>query len=113
MDKFERDILNKIDEGQSLTERELKTLIWEYEVERDEYEQRRWTMGVCSIVCLNDRYFSICWEEGLTEMQEDEYEYQPEEVKPIEYKQMRVIREYIGVNADEEMYIKKHNGERI
>lgn len=38
-----------------------------------------------SIVCLCGRYFSIYWEEGLTEYQENEFYDQPEEVEKHEY----------------------------
>lgn len=77
---FEEIMFHKILSGEKLTEKELQRLVWDYEVERETFEKHRWTQPVASIVCLCERYFEIDWEEGLTEMQEDEYYNQPFEV---------------------------------
>ena len=51
-----------------------KFLIWEYpEVDVEYGENRRWSRSVNTIVQIGDRFFSIDWEEGLTEMQPNEY----------------------------------------
>lgn len=49
-------------------------LIWEcQEVDAEYGENRRWSRSVNTIVQIGDRFFSIGWEEGLTEMQPNEY----------------------------------------
>lgn len=80
MDEFEKVLLEKIDKGEKLNESEIQDLI-EYEFERKHGENRRWTRTVTSIIELGDRYFSINWEEGLTEYQENMYYNQPIEVE--------------------------------
>ena len=84
-DTYEKEFLEKIDSGKELSEGELRDLICRYEIERKYRENRRWTRDVESIVCLCGRYFSIYWEEGLTEYQENEFYDQPEEVEKHEY----------------------------
>lgn len=89
MDEFEKVLLEKIDKGEKLNESEIQDLI-EYEFERKHGENRRWTRTVTSIIELGDRYFSINWEEGLTEYQENMYYNQPIEVeKKLIQKQLR------------------------
>lgn len=39
--------------------------------EREYDEPRRWSRFVTSICKLNDRYYVVEWDQGLTEMQED------------------------------------------
>lgn len=80
MDKFAIDMLKKIDNGERLTEREISNLVWEYEVHRDEGEDRRWSRYNISYIQLLERYFCVEWDEGLTEMQPDEFCDQPYEV---------------------------------
>lgn len=94
-------LLEKIDSGEKLSERELRNLIWNYEdiKEREYGENRRWTRGVESIICLCGRYFSIYWEEGLTEYQENEYFYQPEEVEKHEYDKTIHVVEWVPKNS--------------
>lgn len=65
-------------------EEELKKLIDKYEYDRVNGENRRWTRTVSSIIKVEDEYFSIDWEEGLTECQENSYMDQPVAVKPVE-----------------------------
>jgi len=77
---FEEIIVGKIDNNEKLTESELRNLVWEYEVETENGENRRWSRTNTTIVKLLDRYFSVDWEEGLTESQENEYYEQPYEV---------------------------------
>ena len=80
MNDYEEKLLLKIDNGEELNESELSELSSEH-VDKIEGENRRWSRSVTSIVQLGERYFSIDWEEGLTEMQENEYDNQPVEVK--------------------------------
>ena len=49
-------------------------------------ENRRWTRTVTTTVQIEgieDRYWNIEWEEGLTEMQESFFSKQPYEVRPV------------------------------
>ena len=73
------DILSKFDNGEELTEREIREVI-EYGISEDCGEDRRWSRTVSVLSKINDRYFYTEYEEGLTENQEDEYDNQPTEV---------------------------------
>ena len=89
---FEDYILEKIDNGIDLTEKEIREVL-AYEIDCEEGENGRWTRSMYSVVKLKDRLFGISWEEGLTEFQENEYMYQPEEVvKKEEEKVVKVVR---------------------
>jgi hypothetical protein len=77
---FEEILLQKIDRGEPLTERELSTLVCEYDIDTEYGDNRRWSRTVTTIVQLGDRHFSIDWEQGLTECQENEFYNQPVEV---------------------------------
>lgn len=92
---FEEIMVQKIDSGEKLTEKELKTLIFEcHEVERDEGENRRWTRSISSIIELCGRYFCVVWEKGLTECQENEFWEQPYEVKKHTYEKTISVTEW-------------------
>lgn len=97
MNNFEEIIVNKIDANEKLTESELSSLIWEYKVETEKGENRRWSRTNTTIVKLLDRYFSINWEEGLTEMQPNEFYEQPYEVKLEEYEKTITVRNWVKV----------------
>lgn len=85
MEDFQQYIINKYDNKEKLTPDDIETLVWEYEWEREEYENRRWSRWVEVIVKLKDRYFRVGYDEGLTEMQPNEYyDTSIEEVIPIE-----------------------------
>lgn len=90
---FEEIILKKIDNGESLTERELSRLITLYEVESKKGDNRRWSRTVESIVELSGRFFRVIWEQGLTEMQEDSFSNQPVEVVKHTYEKTIVVTE--------------------
>ena len=78
-------VFNKIMNHEALTEDEVKTLIWDYEVDYEEGDSGRWTRGMTTIVELNGHYFSINWQAGLTEYQENEYfDFYPTEVELVE-----------------------------
>lgn len=86
---WEEEIIDKINNGISLSEDELKELVDGYSVQTDYGENRRWVRSVDDIIKLEDRngnkyFYSISWEEGLTEMQENEFFDQPERVYPYE-----------------------------
>lgn len=81
---FEEIILNKIDNKEALTEKEIRELIEEYEVDTKAKGKMRWQMPVTTIVKLSDRHFAIDWYEGLTEEQPNDYSNQPYEVEKTE-----------------------------
>ena len=89
---FKEIMFNKIINKEELTEHELSRLACDYSIEDSRGENRRWSRTVTSIVELNDRFFAIVWEEGLTEMQENSFYDQPYEVELNEYEKVQVIK---------------------
>ena len=47
-------------------------------------ELHRWFIEASTICEVKGKFYCIDWEEGSTEMQEDEFPYQPYEVEPKE-----------------------------
>lgn len=92
---FEEMIVNKIDNAEMLTERELRR-VRDYEIDEIIGESDRWTRSVETICELCGRYFALNWEEGLTEMQENEFHKQPYEVKKV--KKVVTVTEWISIN---------------
>ena len=81
MDDFEKKMLSKIDSGESLTSCELSKLVYNYDIDTQEGDDGRWVRGMYTVVELGGRYFGIDWFKGLTECQENEFVFQPEEVE--------------------------------
>lgn len=77
MDEILERVYNK---ETNFTESELRELAGEYAYKQLFEEPRRWVRTVESILAINDKYFSITWEQGLTESQESEFDNQPVEV---------------------------------
>ena len=93
---FDEIMVQKIDNGETLTEDELKALVWEYHnVARIEGENRRWSRTVRSVIKLCGRYFEIEWEQGLTENQEDQFFEQPYEVEQDTYKKVVEVHNWV------------------
>ena len=92
---MQRNYQKKIDSGENLTESELKTLVYEYEVESEYGENGRWTRSVDTISTLGGRFFKTFWYEGLTECQEDEFYDQPVEVRKKEYNKTIHVVEWV------------------
>ena len=92
---FDELMIKKIDNGEKLSERELRNLVLDNEIESEWGENRRWTRSVTTIVKLCDRYFAINWEEGLTECQENEFYEQPYEVENRTYEKTITVTEWI------------------
>lgn len=88
---FDEIMLRKIDSGEELTEYELDELRYGDRIKEDE---GRWTRTVTSIFELCGRYFALEWEEGLTEMQENEFNNQPYEVEKVTYEKTITIIEW-------------------
>lgn len=96
---FEEIVTAKILNGEKLTEEEIRELVWDYEVDREEGDNRRWSRTITSIVKLCDKYFSIDWEQGLTEYQENEYYNQPYEVVKHTYEKTITVTEWVAVEG--------------
>lgn len=94
---FEEIMVKKIDSGERLTEAELQKLVWEFEdVEFREYDDNgRWSRGTRSILLLCGRFFEIYWQEGLTEMQDNEFYNQPYEVIKNEREEVVKVVEWV------------------
>jgi len=102
MENFEMSMINKIDSGEKLTEKELRDLILNYGKESDEGENRRWSCTVTTIVELFGRTFAVEWERGLTEMQENEYYSQPYEVELKTSEKIVIVKEWVAINKDKQ-----------
>ena len=98
---FPEIMVEKIDSGEQLTKEELTELIWGYDVDTQYGDNRRWSRSVTTIIELNGRYFSISWEEGLTEYQDNEYNSQPVEVKKHTYEKTIAVTEWVECKAYE------------
>lgn len=93
---FDELMVQKIDNGEELTEKELRTLVFECnEVERHKGENRRWSRTVESVIELCGRFFKITWEQGLTESQENDFHEQPYEVELDAYKKVIEVHNWI------------------
>ena len=82
--EWQRRIIRKLENGERLADVELKEMVWNLPqvAENKSSDLDRWTRSVETIVELNNKLYRIMWDQGLTEMQEDEFYNQPEEVKP-------------------------------
>lgn len=101
MDDFEKKILAKIDSGKELSERELCGLVFDYEFDQaGNGSCGRWAEHMNTIVLIGERYFSIKWDRGLTECQENEFENQPVEVFKKEYEKTITVTEWIERNEN-------------
>ena len=94
MTDYEKELLNKIDTKHKLTEKELKALICTKEVERIEGDDIRWQRSIQSIVELDGRYFSIDWQQGLTECRKNDFDDQPYEVTKKIYEKTITVTEW-------------------
>lgn len=95
-EEFKEEMHNKIINGEELNRSELSKLA--YNADYDEYgDNRRWTQDVSSVIKLKDKYFMIHWDQGLTEMQEDEFYNQPFEVKQIETEKTIIVKEWVAI----------------
>jgi hypothetical protein len=86
-----KEFLNRYDNKETFNEDELKDLFWgdveasdgmEFEeIEEEADEKRRWSQFVYKYIMIGGRYFCLTADIGLTEYQDNEYDYQPVEVK--------------------------------
>ena len=97
MEQYEKDMLERIDSGEKLSEKEIKMLVGEFEeIYREEGDDRRWSKSIFSVVKIDNRCFAINWEKGLTECQENEYDSQPVEVEKKTYEKTITGTEWIS-----------------
>lgn len=97
MRRFQSDeeALALIDSGAILNEDELQELAYYMGIDDEYGENRRWSRWRKTIVDLCGRYFAIEWDEGLTEMQPDEFYEQPYEVNLNEYDKVIHVKEWV------------------
>lgn len=77
MDELEKKILS----GERLTEEELLDTVFGFPQEKELYHgSGRWNDHIETIIKVGDKLFSIDWERGSTEMQENFFHSQPVEV---------------------------------
>lgn len=83
------------------TAEEAQDLVYEHEIDREEYEDRRWSRTVYSVVKADDgKLYGIVWELGLTEYQEnmfDDGDYE-EVFETVVFKASRKV-EYVTAEA--------------
>lgn len=76
---FDEVMVQRIDSGEEIEPCYIRELV-SNDIERSYGGNRRWSRTVTSIIELCGRFFSIDWEEGLTECQDNEFYNQPVEV---------------------------------
>ena len=81
-----------------ITEEQVYELVWEHEIESIRGESRRWSRTVSTTVEHEGKYYRLVWEEGLTEMHENEYDAQDAyEVKKITRTVTKEITEWVEI----------------
>lgn len=79
------EIVAKLRRGEKLDECEIRTIVSEsHQVYEMEGEEHRWQREMFTVINLDGELWGINWMRGLTELQEDEFYYQPYRVKKIE-----------------------------
>ena len=79
------DIINKLKNGEELSECELRELCWsDYMVDEIKGDDHRWQREMTTIIDVNGQLYAIDWMCGLTEYQESEFWDQPYKVKKVE-----------------------------
>ena len=85
------ELLRKIDNHEDLYSQDYWEMIDNYSIYSDEGEDGRWTRFMYNLIKLGDRYFEINWQKGLTEMQENDWDY------PIEVEFLGMETEIIKI----------------
>ena len=95
------EIVAKLYSGEKLTEREIRTLVWDSkQMAEIEGDKRRWTQDMRTIVDLNGELWEIDWESGLTEYQEDYYDHQPYRVEEHTRTITTTVTEYVPIKEN-------------
>ena len=95
MDDFAKRMLSKIDSGESLTSNELSKLAYDYDIDTQEGDDGRWVRSMYTAVELGGRHVGINWFKGLTEYQDNEFDFQPEEVE--RHEKMITVTEWLPI----------------
>lgn len=80
MTELKKEILDKLNKHEKLEEWEIENLVIENKVDEEVNDKGRWEEYMFTVVQLDDKYFGIDWNRGLTENQEDSFMDQPYEV---------------------------------
>lgn len=80
MTEFKKEMLDKLNKHEKLEEWEIENLVIENKVDEEVNDKGRWEEYMFTVVQLDDKYFGIDWNRGLTENQEDSFMDQPYEV---------------------------------
>lgn len=79
--EYELDMLDRI--YNNYDEEVAKELIWgDFTVEQNSIDARIWAETIETIVKITNKYFRLYWKKGLTELQENEFDSNIEEVYP-------------------------------
>lgn len=89
MTPWEKKIYLHLVQKKPIESNDLWTLISNYSVEEIEIDHGRWSFYVETIIEFHGKYYSICWDRGLTELQENEIGSQILE----EVKKVKIIKE--------------------
>lgn len=99
---FEGWIIYQMENGENISKQDLKTLVFECnEIQRDYGDNRRWLRSVNSYIQVKDRIICVPWEEGLTEMQENEFFDKPYFVKKHTYEKTVTVTEFVPEDTKE------------
>lgn len=91
-----KEFLERYDKKEEFSESELEELEYFGEgIDRIEGANRRWTRTIKNIFKVEDRYFALEFEEGLTEMQDNVYNKQPYEVEKVCKEITTIVVEYV------------------
>lgn len=81
MDKFKMDMLCKIENGIPLAEKELKRLVYFYEMENIVAAEDNTKQEIISIILLHHKFYAIEWTSNLTGSKKNIFSKQPYEVE--------------------------------
>jgi hypothetical protein len=71
---YENELINKLNNREKLSGSDIRELIWGFgEHERIQGDDRRWSRTNKSIIEMGGKLWSVYWEEGLTECQDNEF----------------------------------------
>lgn len=93
----DEEFLRKFDSGERFTEDEIADIVIRGVGKlayNHEGQDNRWTREVRKVYQIGDRYFAIDYDRALTEIQENEYWYQPQEVEKYTYEKAMTIVEW-------------------
>lgn len=91
---MEEVLAEKVRAGVPLTESELEDFATQLHAEDEiEGDIGRWDQAITTIIKLNDEFWAIDWQRGLTEYQENYFGDQPRQVRPVE--KTIVVREWV------------------